>query len=54
MEALTLLEYLPKEFLQNHSKDEMKEEAMQCCMVSIDDNEREVDEVTLLSDQHLS
>ena len=51
---ITLVEYLPKEFLQNHSKDEMKEEVVQCCMVSIDDNEREVDEVTLLSGQHLS
>ena len=51
---ITLVEYLPKEFLQNHSEDEMKEEIVQCCMVSIDDNEREVDEVTLLSGQHLS
>ena len=32
----------------------MKEEVVQCCMVSIDDNEQEVDEVTLLSGQHLS
>ena len=51
---ITLVEYLPKEFLQNHSKDEMKEEVVQCCMVSIDDNEREIDEVTLCSSQHLS
>ena len=51
---ITLVEYLPKEFLQNHSKDEMKEEVVQCCMVSIDDNEQEVDEVTLLPGQHLS
>ena len=51
---ITLAEYLPKEFLQNHSEDEMKEEVVQCCMVSIDDNEQEVDEVTLLSRQHLS
>ena len=51
---ITLVEYLPKEFLQNHSEDEMKEEVVQCCMVSIDDNEREIDEVTLLSSQHLS
>ena len=43
---ITLVEILPKEFLQNHSEDEMKEEVVQCCMVSIDDNEREVDEVT--------
>ena len=27
---------------------------MQCCMISIDDNEQEIDEVTLLSGQHLS
>ncbi|KAL4614682.1 hypothetical protein ACB092_07G071000 [Castanea dentata] len=51
---ITLVEYLPKGFLQNHFEDEMKEEVVQCCMVSIDDNEREVDEVTLLSSQHLS
>ena len=51
---ITLVEYLPKEFFQNHSKDEMKEEVVQCCMVSIDDNEREIDEVTLCSSQHLS
>ena len=51
---ITLVEYLPKEILQNHSEDEMKEEVVQCCMVSIDDNERKVDEVTLLSRQHLS
>ena len=51
---ITLVEYLPKEFLQNHSKDEMKEEVVQCCMVSIDDNEREIDEVTLCSSQHFS
>nr|POE75877.1 nadp-dependent glyceraldehyde-3-phosphate dehydrogenase [Quercus suber] len=38
---ITLVEYLPNEFLQNHSKDEIKEEVVQCCMVSIDDNERE-------------
>ena len=36
---ITLVEYLPKEFLQNHSEDKMKEEVVQCCMVSIDDNE---------------
>nr|POF02863.1 hypothetical protein CFP56_10921 [Quercus suber] len=49
-----IVEYLPKEFLQNHSEDEMKEEVVQCCTVSVDDNEREVDKVTLLSGQHLS
>ena len=43
---ITLVEYLPKEFLQNHSEDEMKEEVVQCCTVSIDDSERKVDEVT--------
>ena len=32
----------------------MKEEVVQCCMISIDDNEQEIDEVTLLSGQHLS
>ena len=36
---ITLVEYLPKEFFQNHSEDEMKEEVVQCCMVSINDNE---------------
>ena len=51
---ITLVEYLPKEFLQNHSEDEMIEEVVQCCMVSIDDNEREVDEETLLPGQYLS
>ena len=51
---ITLVEYLPKEFLENHSEDEMKEEVVQCCMVSINDNEWEVDEVTLFSGQHLS
>ena len=49
---ITLVEYLPKEFLQNQSEDEMKEEVVQCYMVSNDDNEREVDEVTLLLGQH--
>ena len=49
---ITLVEYLPNEFLQNQSEDEMKEEVVQCYMVSIDDNEREVDEVTLLLGQH--
>ncbi|XP_075655888.1 uncharacterized protein LOC142626006 [Castanea sativa] len=51
---ITLVEHLPKEFLQNHSEDEMREEVVQCFMVSIDDNGRDVDEVTLLSSQHLS
>ena len=51
---ITLVEYLPKEFLQNHFEDEMKEKVVQCCMASIDDNEQEVDEVTLLLGQHLS
>ena len=36
---ITLVEYLPKEFFQNHSEDEMKEEVVQCCMVSVNDNE---------------
>ena len=49
---ITLVKYLPKEFLQNQSEDEMKEEVVQCYMVSIDDNEREVDEVTLLLGPH--
>ena len=49
---ITLVEYLPKEFLQNQFEDDMKEEVVQCYMVSIDDNEREVDEVTLLLGQH--
>uniref|UniRef100_A0A7N2MYZ7 Uncharacterized protein n=1 Tax=Quercus lobata TaxID=97700 RepID=A0A7N2MYZ7_QUELO len=38
---ITLVEYLPKKFLQNHSENEMKEEVVQCYMVSVDDNEQE-------------
>ena len=52
--SITLVEYLPKEFLQNHLEDDMKEKVVQCCMVSINNNEQEVDEVTLLLGQHLS
>ena len=46
---IALVEYLPKKFPQNHSENEMKEEVVQCCMVSVDDNEQEVNEVTLHS-----
>ena len=51
---ITLVEYLPKKFLRHHSKNEIKEEVVQCCMVSVDDNEQEVNEVTLRSGRHFS
>ena len=51
---ITLVEYLPKKFLRHHSENEIKEEVVQCCMVSVDDNEQEVNKVTLRSGRHLS